>query len=145
MSSSESRARQPREEDGPPTRYETDGVAHTQSPSPAVAPGPVYPYPGRPGDTSAARDPQRYLQARKSREAALVLGILGIIVLPVFAPFAVWQANKAERLGEIGTAGKILGWVGVVILILAVLGFILFAVFFGAVMSTFPDSPSYSA
>ena len=148
MSSREPDAHRSRDEAEAPPRYAPGGETHLQKASPAAAPGrPDTSYPKRAGENLPAggQDPRTHLQARRSREAAWALGILGITVLPLFAPFALWQANKAERLGEVGTGGKILGWVGVIVLILYVIGFIMFAVFFGAVMSTFPDSPSYSA
>lgn len=84
---------------------------------------------------ASPQDAQQQVQAAKSAETSLVLGIIGVVMLPVLAPFALWQAYKSEKLGGRATAGKVLGWVGVALLILGVLWLIAVFAFFGLMMN----------
>ncbi len=99
----------------------------------------VSPYSQPPGRweyvPASPQDAQQQVQAAKSAETSLVLGIIGVVMLPILSPFAVWQAYKSEKLGGRATAGKVLGWVGVALLILGALWLIAFFAFFGLMMN----------
>lgn len=107
--------------------------------NPTVPANQVSPYSQPPGRWEyvpvSPQDAQQQVQAAKSAETSLVLGIIGVVMLPVLAPFALWQAYKSEKLGGRATAGKVLGWVGVALLILGVLWLVAFFAFFGLMMN----------
>ncbi|MDO5368275.1 MULTISPECIES: DUF4190 domain-containing protein [Kocuria] len=127
-----------------PTQYRDSSqeyVPHGGAPgrNPTVPANQVSPYGQPPGRweyvPASPQDAQQQVQAAKSAETSLVLGIIGVVMLPVLAPFALWQAYKSEKLGGRATAGKVLGWVGVALLILGVLWLIAVFAFFGLMMN----------
>lgn len=116
-------------------------MPHGETPgqNPTVPASNISPYSQPPGRweyvPASPQDAQQQVQAAKSADTSLVLGILGVVMLPILAPFAVWQAYKSEKLGGRATAGKVLGWVGVALLVLGVLWLIVFFAFFGLMMN----------
>lgn len=137
MSSSDHRDNNPTQYRDSTPEYARPGGERGQHPS--VPANPASPYAQPPGRWEYvpynAQDAQQQVQAEKSSEASLVLGILGVVILPILAPFALWQAYKSEKLGGRATTGKVLGWVGVVLLILGILSAIAFFALFGVVLN----------
>lgn len=146
MSSSDHRDSNPTPYRDPTPEYAPSGGGRGQHPS--LPANQVSPYAQPPGRWEyvpySAQDAHQQVQAAKSSEASLVLGILGVVILPILAPFALWQAYKSEKLGGRATSGKVLGWVGVVLLILGLLWLILFFAFFGVLMNDLQNTMNSS-